>query len=74
MRAILQFFNIKVFVYPDRVEIRGTIPTQILTEPEPKNPDAITPIIKSASRKDNPTHGIPFFSSLLVKVRHEPTG
>ena len=29
-RAILQFFNIRVIVYPERVEIKGTIPTQIL--------------------------------------------
>jgi len=48
MRAILQFFNIKVLVYPDRVEIRGTIPTQILTEPEPRDPNAVAPIITSA--------------------------
>ena len=48
MRAILQFFNIKVFVYPDRVEIRGAIPTQVMTQVEPEDPDAIAPIIKSA--------------------------
>jgi len=30
IRAIIQLFNVKVFVYPERVEIRGTIPTQIL--------------------------------------------
>ena len=29
-RAILQMFNIRVIVYPERVEIKGTIPTQIL--------------------------------------------
>ena len=29
-RAILQFFNIKVIVYPQHVEIKGMIPTQIL--------------------------------------------
>ena len=29
-RAILRFFNIRVIVYPERVEIKGTIPTQIL--------------------------------------------
>jgi len=48
MRAILQFFNIKVFVYPDRVEIRGAIPPQVMTQVEPEDPDAIAPIIKSA--------------------------
>jgi site-specific DNA recombinase len=30
MRAILQLFNITVLVFPERVEIKGTIPTQIL--------------------------------------------
>jgi hypothetical protein len=30
MRAILQLFGIKVIVYPDRVEIKGTIPSQVL--------------------------------------------
>jgi hypothetical protein len=29
-RALLQKFNIRVIVYPDRVEIKGGIPTQIL--------------------------------------------
>jgi len=29
-RAILQFFNIRVIVYPGLVEIKGAIPTQIL--------------------------------------------
>ena len=48
MRDILCFFQFKVFVYPDKVEIRGAIPTQILTEPEPRDPDAVAPIIESA--------------------------
>jgi len=30
MRAILQLFNIKVYVFPERAEIRGAIPTQVL--------------------------------------------
>jgi hypothetical protein len=29
-RDILQKFNIRVIVYPERVEIKGMIPTQIL--------------------------------------------
>ena len=33
MRAILQLFNIKVLVYPQRVEIKGAIPTQVLDKP-----------------------------------------
>jgi len=34
MRAILQLFNIRVLVYPDRVEIKGTIPPQVLYQGE----------------------------------------
>jgi site-specific DNA recombinase len=30
MRAVFQFFDIKIFVYNDKVEIRGTIPQQII--------------------------------------------
>jgi predicted nucleic acid-binding Zn ribbon protein len=30
LRALLQFFGIKVLVFPERVEIRGAIPTQML--------------------------------------------
>ena len=30
LRALFQFFGIKVFVFPERVEIRGDIPTQML--------------------------------------------
>ncbi|GAI84699.1 unnamed protein product, partial [marine sediment metagenome] len=33
MRAILQLFNIKVLVCPERVEIKGAIPTQVLDKP-----------------------------------------
>lgn len=33
MRAILQLFNIKVLVYPQRVEIKGAMPTQVLDKP-----------------------------------------
>jgi len=50
MRAILQFFNIKVFVFPDRVEIRGTIPPQVLREEQPETANSIAPIIKPASQ------------------------
>jgi len=45
MRAILQLFGIKVLVYPDRVEIKGTIPPQVLRqgeEPEPETGLVIT--------------------------------
>jgi len=39
MRAILQLFNIKVIVYPERVEIKGTIPTQVLDKSTREEPD-----------------------------------
>ena len=39
MRAILQLFGIKVLVYPDRVEIKGTIPSQVLYQGENPEPE-----------------------------------
>ncbi|MBU2608919.1 MAG: hypothetical protein KKF26_06330 [Chloroflexi bacterium] len=39
IRSILQLFNIKVLVHPERIEIKGATPTQILdnsTEDEPE--------------------------------------
>jgi site-specific DNA recombinase len=39
MRAILQLFGIKVLVYPDRVEINGTIPPQVLRQGEEPDPE-----------------------------------
>ncbi len=39
MRAILQLFNIRVIVFPDRVEIKGTIPQQILYRGEAPEPE-----------------------------------
>lgn len=30
LRAILQLFNIRVHIFPDRIEIQGAIPTQVL--------------------------------------------
>ena len=39
MRAILQLFNIRVLVYPDRVEIKGTIPPQVLYQGEKTEPE-----------------------------------
>ncbi len=44
-RAILQLFNIRVIVYPERVEIKGAIPTQILNK---TNKEETAPIITSA--------------------------
>jgi hypothetical protein len=39
-----------VFVFPNRVEIRGSIPTQVLTgeEPEQSESPSMVPIINSA--------------------------
>jgi hypothetical protein len=39
MRAILQLFGIRVLVYPDRVEIKGTIPSQVLYQGEKPEPE-----------------------------------
>jgi len=33
MRSILQKFNVKVVAFPDRIEIRGFIPTQVISTP-----------------------------------------
>ena len=33
LRAILQLFNVKVYVFPNRVEIKGAIPMQMLDIP-----------------------------------------
>ena len=33
LRAILQLFNVKVYIFPDRVEIQGTVPMQMLDIP-----------------------------------------
>jgi hypothetical protein len=47
-RDILQLFNIKAIVYPERVEISGTIPTQIMDKKN-KEENKTAPIITSAS-------------------------
>jgi len=54
-RAILRRFNIRVIVYPEHVEIKGTIPTQILDNTN-KNE-------KETARINNS----PFFMKLRVK-------
>ena len=48
MRAILQLFNIRVIIFPDRVEIKGTIPQQVLYRGEAPEP-ATALFISSAS-------------------------
>jgi RNA polymerase-binding transcription factor DksA len=45
-RAILQKFNIRVIIYPEHVEIQGTIPTQILDKVDKEK---TAPIISSPS-------------------------
>jgi len=47
MRAILQLFGIKVLVYPDCVEIKGTIPSQVLYQGE--RPESETGLVISSS-------------------------
>jgi len=49
MRAILQLFNIKVLVFPERVEIKGAIPTQVLEKPINIEEPTTAPIISSPS-------------------------
>jgi len=48
MRAILQLFNIRVIVFPDRVEIKGTIPQQVLYQGEVPEPETAL-FVSSAS-------------------------
>ena len=47
MRAVLQLFNIRVHIFPDRIEVQGAIPTQVLDISSQKEPPG-TPIIVSA--------------------------
>ena len=47
MRSILQLFGIKVIVYPDHAEIKGTIPPQVLNQGENTRPDTAL-VINSA--------------------------
>jgi hypothetical protein len=44
VRGIFQMFAIKVYVYNDRIEIRGTIPPQLIDLPKGKSA-ASAPII-----------------------------
>jgi len=48
LRGIMQLFSIKVFVYPDYAEIKGTIPPQML-EMKTKKKTSTAPIIGSPS-------------------------
>ena len=48
MRAILELFSIRVCVYPDRIEIKGAIPEQVLEWPN-KAQEPTASIIGSAS-------------------------
>jgi len=49
MRAILQLFNIRVIVFPERVEIKGAIPTQVLEKSINKEETATAPVNSSPS-------------------------
>lgn len=46
LRAVLQLFNIRVHIFPDRIEIQGAIPTQVLDISSQKEPPG-APIIVS---------------------------
>lgn len=46
--AVPQLFNIKVFIYPGRAEIRGALPTQFLDISSNKKPQT-APVISSPS-------------------------
>ena len=48
MRAILELFDIKVHVRPDRIEVKGSIPEQVIDFSAPKQPETAS-IISSAS-------------------------
>ena len=48
MRAILQKFDTKVWAYPDRIEIRGFIPTQVIATPAKVVQSKREPITQSA--------------------------
>ena len=48
MRAILELFSIRVYIYPERIEIKGTIPEQVLEWPS-KAQEPTASIIGSAS-------------------------
>ena len=48
VRAILQLFNIKVLIFPERAEIRGAIPTQVLEMSSQKQTQTV-PVISSPS-------------------------
>ena len=63
-RAILQLFNIKVIVYPERIEIRGTIPSQVLDKTVKKELGT-APIISSPSEGEGDTGG-KFYNNRLI--------
>jgi site-specific DNA recombinase len=48
-RELLRFLDIKVTIYPDRKEIRGAIPPQLITNP-PHNNTVGTPITSAVER------------------------
>jgi site-specific DNA recombinase len=49
LRSILQLFQVKAFIFPDRIEIKGAIPTQLIEFPE-KHRKSTAPIISSPSQ------------------------
>jgi hypothetical protein len=47
MRAVLQLFNIRAYMFPDRIEIQGAIPRQVIDMVGCKQSQGV-PIIGSA--------------------------
>ncbi|MFC1990518.1 hypothetical protein ACFLVW_08260 [Chloroflexota bacterium] len=58
MRAILQLFGIKVLVYPDRVEIKRTIPSQVLYQGEQPEPETGLVITFPSPLKERGIQGV----------------
>jgi len=49
LRGVLQLFQVKVFIFPDRIEIKGAIPTQLIEFPKDHRKNT-APIISSPSQ------------------------
>jgi len=49
LRGVLQLFQVKVFIFPDRIEIKGSIPTQLIEFPKDRRKNTAS-IISSPSQ------------------------
>ena len=59
----MQLFNIRVLVYPELVEIKGTIPTQVLDKLTEEGPEIASIIYPPPSNSLPPGEGGPVFPS-----------